>query len=118
MRVSAMAWCFNFHRHRDIVHFLHFRIFSDIFGMLFSACIVRHAFSDNFDILKSKSNDLKNGNDNGMEDKHAFRLHFPAALPLILYGVLPLWPSVGAEGTSSFKSKVLSMTIRSLILDP
>ena len=47
-----------------------------------------------------------------------FRLHFPAVLPLILYGLLPLWPRVGAEGTFSFKSKSFSMTIRSLILDP
>ena len=47
-----------------------------------------------------------------------FRLHFPAVLPLILYGLLPLWPGVGAEGTFSFKSKAFSMTIRSLILDP
>ncbi len=28
-----------------------------------------------------------------------FRLHFLAVLPLILYGLLPLWPRVGAEGT-------------------
>ena len=47
-----------------------------------------------------------------------FRLHFPAVLPLILYGLLPLWPGVGAEGTFSFKSKAFSTTIRSLILDP
>ena len=47
-----------------------------------------------------------------------FRLHFPAVLPLILYGLMPLWPGVGAEGTFSFKSKAFSMTIRSLILDP
>ena len=47
-----------------------------------------------------------------------FRSHFPAVLPLILYGLLPLWPRVGAEGTFSFKSKAFSTTIRSLILDP
>ena len=47
-----------------------------------------------------------------------FRLHFPAVLPLILYGLLPLWPGVGAEGTFSLKSKAFSTTIRSLILDP
>ena len=29
-----------------------------------------------------------------------FRLHFLPVLPLILYGLLPLWPRVGAEGTS------------------
>ena len=46
------------------------------------------------------------------------RVHFPAVLPLILYGLLPLWPGVGAEGTFSFKSKAFSTTIRSLILDP
>ena len=47
-----------------------------------------------------------------------FRSHFPAVLPLILYGLLPLWPGVGAEGTFSLKSKAFSTTIRSLILDP
>ena len=47
-----------------------------------------------------------------------FRSHFSAVLPLILYGLLPLWPGVGAEGTFSFKSKAFSTTIRSLILDP
>ena len=34
-----------------------------------------------------------------------FRLHFPAVLPLILYGQLPQWPQVGAEATFSSKSK-------------
>ena len=47
----------------------------------------------------------------------SFRLHFLAVLPLILYGLLPLWPRVGAEG-NFFKSKAFSTTIRSLILDP
>ena len=42
-----------------------------------------------------------------------FRLHIPAVLPLILYGLLPLWPGVNAEGTFSFKSKAFSMTIPS-----
>ena len=45
------------------------------------------------------------------------RLHFLAVLQLILYGLLPLWPRVGAEGTF-FKSKAFSLTSRSLILDP
>ena len=37
-----------------------------------------------------------------------FRLHFPAILPLILCGQLPHWQRVGAEGTSSSKSKAFS----------
>jgi hypothetical protein len=48
----------------------------------------------------------------------SFCLHFLAVLPLILYGLLPIWPGVGAEETYLFKSKAFSLTIRSLILDP
>ena len=46
-----------------------------------------------------------------------FRLHFPAVLPLILYGQLPKWPWVGAERTFSASLKRFQMTIRSLILE-
>ena len=44
-------------------------------------------------------------------------MHFLAILPLILYGQLPHWPRVGAEGTSSTSLKRFLTTIRSLILD-
>ena len=45
-------------------------------------------------------------------------LHSPAVTPLILYGQLPQWPWVGAEGTLSNSLKRLPMTTRSLILGP
>ena len=45
------------------------------------------------------------------------RAHFPAVLPLTLYGRLPQWPRVGAEGACFFiKSKPFSNDY--LILDP
>ena len=46
------------------------------------------------------------------------RVHFPAILQLILYGQLPQWPRVGAEGFFSASLKRFLMTIRSLILHP
>ena len=42
------------------------------------------------------------------------RVHFPAILQLILYGQLPQWPRVGAEGFFSASLKRFLMTIRSL----
>merc|ERR1712070_1056643 len=42
------------------------------------------------------------------------RVHFPAILQLILYGQLPQWPRVGAEGFFSASLKRFLMAIRSL----